>query len=324
MKAMILAAGLGTRLRPLTLERAKPAIPLLGKPLLVRLIEHLINQGVTDFRVNLHYLPETLESLFSCPSWSSLPVSFSHEDKILGTAGGLKANEAFFDDGTFLMASGDIVMDFPLAPALAFHRERGALATLLLYPQVAPYRYVPVRIDKEGNLHHFKNGPPAPGQLLPTVYVFSNVHILEPEIFEFIPACGFFEINDQAYPAALRESKRVLGFPVHGYWNDLGNPRRYLTAQKDMFLRACKDPFVCIAREATVDPEAALGPYVSAAAGCTIEADASARDAILWEGARVTSGASLSNSIAGSGVTIKGQCINRIITRNGEAPIEPQ
>jgi NDP-sugar pyrophosphorylase family protein len=324
MKAMILAAGLGTRLRPLTLERAKPAIPLLGKPLLVRLIEHLVNQGVTDFRVNLHHLPETLESIFASPPHGSLPVSFSHEDKILGTAGGLKANDSFFDDGTFVMANADIVTDFPLAPALAFHRERGALATLLLYPQTAPYRYVPVRIDQEGNLHHFKKGPAAPGSLQPTVYVFTGIHILEPEIFEFIPRHGFFEINDQVYPAALRAGKRVLGFPAQGYWNDVGDPARYLSAQREMFLRCCKDPFLCIAQDATVAPGAALGPYVSAAAGCIIEAEASAQDAILWEGAHVTRAAVLRNCIVGSGVSITDTCINRLITRNGEVSIEPE
>ncbi len=322
MKAMILAAGLGTRLRPLTLERAKPAIPLLGKPLLVRLIENLTDQGLNDFRVNLHHLPETLESIFGCPSHAALPVSFSHEDRILGTAGGLKANERFFEDRTFLMANGDIVMDFPLAAALEFHRQTVALATLLLYPQTAPYPYVPVRIDVEGHLHHFKNGPAATGMLRPETYVFTGVHILEPEIFDFIPPHGFSEINDEVYPSALRQGKRVLGFPVHGYWNDIGDPARYLAAQRDLFLRSCKDPFVCIAQDATVDSGAAIGPYFSAQAGCMVEANASARDAILWEAACLKSGASLTNCIAGSAVTIRDQCVNRIITRNGEVSLE--
>ena len=121
MKAMILAAGLGTRLRPLTLERAKPAIPLMGKPILIRLIKSFMEQGATNFRVNLHHLPHTIERIFETPAWQDLPVSFSHEPRILGTAGGLKANESFFDQETFLMVNGDIVLDFPLAEAVAFH-----------------------------------------------------------------------------------------------------------------------------------------------------------------------------------------------------------
>ena len=139
MKAMILAAGLGTRLRPLTIERAKPAIPLIGKPLVVTLIEKLIENGASDFRINLHHLPHTIEKLFNSTPWSHLPVSFSFEPQILGTAGGLKTNEAFFQSGTFFMANGDILQDFPLAEALSFHREHGALATLLLYQQDPPY-----------------------------------------------------------------------------------------------------------------------------------------------------------------------------------------
>ena len=114
MKAMILTAGLGTRLRPLTLERAKPAIPLLEKPLVVRLITKLLRDDVTAFRLNLHHLPDTIETIFRCPQWADLAVSFSYESQILGTAGGLKANESYFHSGAFLMVNGDIVMDFPL------------------------------------------------------------------------------------------------------------------------------------------------------------------------------------------------------------------
>ena len=177
MKAMILAAGLGTRLRPLTLERAKPAIPLLGKPLIIRLIEKLMQQGATDFRLNLHHLPHTIENLFQSPPWDSLPVSFSHEPRILGTAGGLKANEAFFDQGTFLMVNGDIVLEFSLEEAIAFHRDRKALATLVLYPQQEPYRHSPIRVDDEGHFRHFKGIWPGNTPRAGTVRVHRCPHI---------------------------------------------------------------------------------------------------------------------------------------------------
>ncbi len=156
MKAMILAAGLGTRLRPLTLERAKPAIPVIGKPLVVRLIEQLMKNGADSFRLNLHHLPDTVETVFRSAPAGDLPVSFSYEPEILGTAGGVKANESFFDQGTFLLVNGDIIMDFSLGEALEFHRRRKALATLILYPQSHPYVYFPVRIDENGVLNHFK------------------------------------------------------------------------------------------------------------------------------------------------------------------------
>jgi mannose-1-phosphate guanylyltransferase len=236
MKAMILAAGLGTRLRPLTLEIAKPAAPLLGKPLVARLIERLLREGVTDFRLNLHHIPDSVEAVFRKTPWDALPVSFSHEPEILGTAGGLKANESFFSAGTFVMANADIVMDFSLREAFEFHSERAALATMILYRQQPPFRYFPVRIDLEGHLRDFKGMCPG-GDLRPETYVFTGVHILEPRIFEYIPRGRFCEINDEVYTAALARGEGIYGYPVTGYWNDLGDPTRYLAAHRDLLLR---------------------------------------------------------------------------------------
>lgn len=318
---MILAAGLGLRLRPLTLERAKPAIPLLGKPLVVRLIENLMNQGVTDFRLNLHHLPRTIESLFEVASVKNLPVSFSHEQTILGTAGGLKANESFFSDESFLMVNGDIVFDFPLDEALAFHHRMEALATLVLYPQRPPYRHVQVRIDQEGRLHNFKNAPSPTSVVRSETYVFTGVHILDPEIFQFIPRSALYEINDQVYPSVLQKGKRVLGFPVQGYWNDVGHPARYLEAQKDLLSRRGILPAVHMSSGTKLDKAARVGPYVSAEDGCVIDSDTALENAILWENAHVASGSHVRNCIIGAGVTIRSDCLDRVVTRNGEASL---
>ena len=320
MKAMILAAGLGTRLRPLTLERAKPAIPLLGKPLVIRLLEKLAQHGATDFRLNLHHLPRTIEDLFQDDPWDSLPVSFSYESQILGTAGGLKANEAFFDQGTFLMVNGDIVMEFPLEEAVAFHRQREALATLVLYPQQAPYRHSPIRVDEEGRFRNFKGIWPGANPRAET-YVFTGVHILEPEIFRFIPEGQFYEINDQVYLHALRNGMNVYGFPVEGYWNDLGDPKRYLEAQKAMFTREASTLPVYISPDASLDDRVAFRPFVSVGPGCVLERDCFVENSILWDEVCVRSRASVRNSIVGANMTVEGDCIDRIVTRNGEVPI---
>ncbi len=316
MKVMILAAGLGTRLRPLTLERAKPAIPLLGKPILVRLIEKLAEQGATDFRINLHHLPHTIERIFEAPAWENLPVSFSHEPRILGTAGGLKSNESFFDQGTFLMVNGDIVLDFPLAEAIAFHKQRNALATLVLIPQTTPYTYAPVRIDGEGALWDFK-GTGGRGDPTPTAYLFTGVHILDPEIFDFIPLDAFQEINDQVYPEAIRAGKRVCGFPVQGYWNDLGDPVRYLEAQQAMMRQDEGTGLAYISPEAEASSDATVGPFVSAEAGCVLEERSQASNAILWDNVRLRQGSTVRNCIIGSDMVVRGEQVNKIVTRNG-------
>jgi NDP-sugar pyrophosphorylase family protein len=331
MKAMILTAGLGTRLRPLTLERAKPSIPLMGKPLVIRLLEKLSIQGITEFRLNLHHLPASIEALFHTEPESRLPVSFSYEPRILGTAGGLKASESFFQDGTFLMVNGDIVMEFPLEKALAFHRERNALATLLLHRQPEPPRYFPIRIDHDGRFLNFK-GISEEGVARPETYVFTGVHILEPDVFRFIPKAGFYEINDQVYPQAIRQGEGVFGFPVEGYWNDVGDPCRYLEAQKDLLLLDTPERFreaqsnsqekrSYVASTAKIGESVRFGPFASAGPGCVIEAGSIVENSILWENVRVKSGASIVNCIAGSGVTLQGDTCNQIVTRYGKAPI---
>jgi len=319
-KAMILAAGLGTRLRPLTLECPKPAMPLLGKPIVARLVEKLMEYGVDGFRLNVHHLPDSVERIFQSPPWDHLPVSFSYEKEILGTAGGLKANEAFFDQGTFLMVNGKIVMDLPLQQALEFHRERKALATLILYPQSQPYRWFPVRIDEEYRLRNFK-GAAQGGELRPQAYVFTGIHILEPEIFAFIPPGVFYEINDQVYPAAMQCGKRVFGFPVEGYWQEPSNPSRYLETQEDLFLRSGKAPWIDVHAGAHIDERASLGPFVSIGPGCVVEGPSSVQNAILWEGVHVKRGSSVKNSVLGSGVIVDRDCVDKVVTRNGEVPL---
>jgi len=320
MKAMVLTAGLGTRLRPLTLERAKPAIPLLEKPLVVRLITRLLEECITDFRLNLHHLPNTIETIFHSRPWRDLPVSFSYESQILGTAGGLKANESFFDNETLLMANGDIVTDFSLKEALAFHRQNEALATLILYPQSPPYAYYPIRIDKSYGLRNFKNACPG-GDLRPETYVFTGMHILEPEIFRLIPPGIPWEINDQVYLTALKEGARILGFPVEGYWSDLGNPRRYLQTQNELLTRMGSPLRRHISSGAAVSPESVVGHFVSIGDGCVIEAGARIEHSILWENIRVKKNCSVRNCIIGSDVIIDRDCSDIVITRNGEAAI---
>lgn len=317
---MILAAGLGTRLRPLTLECPKPAMPLLGKPIIARLLDKLTTFGVDSFRINLHHLPNCVEQIFQTPPWNGLPVSFSYENEILGTAGGLKANESFFDQGTFLMVNGKIVMDLPLQEALAFHKERNALATLILFPQEPPYRWFPVRIDEDYQLRNFK-GAAEGGVLKPQAYVFTGIHIVEPEIFSFIPAGVFYEINDQVYPAAMQSGKRVLGFPLEGYWQEPSNPGRYLETQQDLFTRSHVHPTVHMPPDTVIDERASVGPYVSMGSGCVIEGSCSIENAILWDRVRVKSGAHIKNCVLGAGVTVQGACVDKVLTLNGEAPI---
>lgn len=314
---MILAAGLGTRLRPLTLERAKPSIPLLAKPLLLRLLEKLAGEEVSEFRINLHHLPESIKKIFESHDDCPYSVSFSFEPEILGTAGGLKNNEDFFERETFIMANGDIIADFRLSEAVRFHKERKAIATLVLYPQELPYRYSPIRVDKNFRLRQFKELRLPGDEPVPQAYVFTGIHILEPEILDFIPNGIFCEINETVYPSVIEEGIPIYGFPVTGYWNDLGEPDRYLEAQRHLFLTRNIPPHVCIAPDVLLPSHCRMGPFVSVERGCVIESECDVENAIILEQAHIKKGAGIRNCIVGAGVTVEGIHCNKIISRHG-------
>jgi mannose-1-phosphate guanylyltransferase/mannose-1-phosphate guanylyltransferase/phosphomannomutase len=314
MKAMILAAGLGKRLRPLTLERAKPAAPFMRRPIILRLIKGLTKAGASSFRVNLHYLPDTIEEVFD---GTNIPVSFSFEPEILGTAGGLKNNESFFHNEPFFMVNGDIVTTLDLGPLIEFHWRERPLATLALLEQKSPYKHFPVRIDDSCNLYNFK-GLESDSSPDPRVFAFTGAHIIDPEIFDFIPRHSPYDINSQAYLAAIRAGKRVCGVPVTGYWNDLGEPGRYLFAHFQAqapgsgFSR--EEP---ISPSARIDPCSNIDPFSIVDDNCRIGPNVELRNCVLWKDVEITDSVRLTNCIVGSSVRINRSHNNRIITNNG-------
>jgi NDP-sugar pyrophosphorylase family protein len=171
-----------------------------------------------------------------------------------------------------------------------------------------------------GRLRQFKGNRPG-GPLGGDTYVFTGIHVLEPEIFSFMPSGSFHEINDQVYPEALKRGRTVLGFPVAGYWNDIGDPWRYLQAQKDLLSRSESASISMIGSGSQLAPSARLGQFVSAGSGFVMGRDSYAENAIFWDDVRVGSGSRVLNCIVGSGMSLEGQYSNKIVTRNGEAPI---
>lgn len=322
MKAMVLTAGLGTRLRPLTLERAKPAVPVCGKPLVLRTIEALYKQGLSSFRLNLSWASQTVVDIFERSSGSDLDVTFSHEPEILGTAGGLKANQTFFDSGSFLMVNGDILFKFEIQEAIRFHEETGALATLVLRPQTPPFQFTPVRIDKDHNITSFLQSSRL-GESLPQAYVFTGIHILQPRIFDYIEAGVFYEIISQSYRRAIERGERIMGYCVDGYWNDLGNPARYLQAVSDILAGQMDSPAApaWIANDSRIHEGAVFGNS-SLESGSVIESGCAVTNSIVWENSKVGPNSVVNNCIIGSGIRIQGYHLNEVITLNGSRPVE--
>jgi len=235
MKAMVLAAGLGERMKPLTWNRAKPVLPLLNRPSILHLLEHLARNGVSQVAINLHHRPETIRSLEPEVARLGLTVFFSEEATILGTAGGLKKAEPFLTNGTLIMVNADFVTDCPLLMALNHHRESGAMATLVLLPYREGTEYGAVEMAESGRIVRIA-GRPGTDTGAPR-YHFSGIHILESEIFKEIPEGIKSEINREIYPRLIDAGARISGFVYPGFWRELGTPRRYLDGSLDYLIR---------------------------------------------------------------------------------------
>ncbi|MFH0959229.1 MAG: NDP-sugar synthase [Pseudomonadota bacterium] len=321
MKAMILTAGKGTRLLPLTQERAKPAVPIMGKPLIAIILNKLKTMGISQFRLNLHTLPESIiEAIRAFPEIAS-NVSYSYEPTILGTGGGLCQNKSFFSEDTFVMVNGDIIFDFDIRPVIDFHIDNGALATLALFPQSSPFSYTPIRFDSHNVIHSFPRfkDHASSGE---AAYVFTGITVLSPDIFGFIRTGVFSDIVSEAYEPAIEKGLKICGYPVNGYWNDIGVPSRYLSAQRDLFVRWGIASSHIFSRGASVMEPELIGPNVSIETGCVIEVGCEIKDAILWENCHVRKGSIISHCVLGQNVVAAGHLENLVVTTYGEAPID--
>ena len=234
MKAMILAAGLGTRLRPLTEKIPKPLIPLAGKPLIVWNLLLLRQHGIKDVMINLHYLGQLIEQELGDGSQWGLCIRYSPEPVLLGTGGGIKNVESFFEGESLLILNGDTVIDLDLTKVMAEHSARGGVATMVLRedPEVDRWGVVEttadhrvVRINGRG-----RTSPPLESQLLR--YMFAGVHIVDYRVLRHCPSGQPSSIID-GYVAELEQNSVVHGHLTTGYWSDIGTLERYTQAQGD-------------------------------------------------------------------------------------------
>ena len=192
MKAMILAAGFGTRLWPLTIGRTKPAVPFLNRPLIGFTIDYLKQFGVTEIIINLHHEPDSVRAQIGDGARFGVRITYAVEaPDILGTAGALDNVSAQLADETFIVVNGKIITDIDLGAALQAHRERQALATLVLRANPKHERFSEIHLTENGHLESFGTFPTPPSTLRPphlaAPLMFTGIHLLEPEIFDYIP-----------------------------------------------------------------------------------------------------------------------------------------
>jgi len=239
MKAMILCAGLGTRLRPLTERWPKPVIPLLGVPLLRFNLAVLRRAGVTAVGINTHHLPEEMARVAQAECERvGVRLAVVHEPSLQGTGGGIRGLRPFLQehpsDGPFIVLNGDILFAVELREVLAAHQASGAAATLVLLPMPEGEKYASVEVDGAGAVRRIAGHGPGGVKLTP--WHFSGVHVMNPEVFDFMSPSGEEDINRQVYPRMIQQGRLVRGQCVNAYWSDLGTPSRYLAAQRDLLL----------------------------------------------------------------------------------------
>jgi NDP-sugar pyrophosphorylase family protein len=295
---MVLAAGLGLRMRPLTLLRAKPVLPVLNRPLIHWTLELLRRHGVTDVVINLHHLPATVRRAVGDGRTLGLRVSYSFERKILGTSGGPRKVRRFFGDEPFLLVNGDVLFDFDLSDLVRRHAASGARATLALKAYRRVEAYGGVVIGPGGFVRALAGLPrPVPGRPL----LFTGVHVLDPDLLDRLPPGPSDSVRD-LYAPLVAEGQRLLGVRVSGAWYDFGSPSLYLASQLSMMSSGFRGAGVArlVHPEARVHPRARVTRSV-VGPGAVVGEGAVVSGSVLWEKAEVGRGARVSASIVATG-----------------------
>ncbi|HXZ86193.1 MAG TPA: NDP-sugar synthase [Myxococcota bacterium] len=311
---MILAAGLGTRMAPLSSTHAKPALPLLDEPLVLRLARQLAAAGAERLVINAHAHPESLrEALRDAP----LPVDFSLEPELLGSGGGIAAARPALDgEDPFIVANGDMVLDLDLPALLEAHRRAGALVTLALRDDPRKKEFGTIGYDSHGRVRRITSRIDLGGEV--GCGLFIGVHVIEPRIFARMPR-GAFEILPAVYVPALRDGETLQTWlqPVDERWWPVGSPAELLDAN----LRALRERGArarCLGAGALV--RGALEPPVWIGAGAVVEAGASAGpDAVIGRDARVPRGAALRETLLLPGTRAPARGLRRAIVHADEA-----
>ncbi|MFN6964766.1 MAG: sugar phosphate nucleotidyltransferase [Pyrinomonadaceae bacterium] len=294
MKAMILAAGFGTRLFPLTIDRTKPAIPFLGRPVVQYVAEYLRAFGITDLVVNLHHQPDSVIRALGDGSDYGVRIQYSIEQpEILGTSGALDHARHLLGDEAFVIVNGKIVTDIDIAAAIKTHRDTGAVATMVLKPNAARERFTEVVVE-DGLVRGFGGYPePAAAAGDPVPMMFTGIHILEPSVFEYIPRGVYSDIVPTFYQPAIERGETIAAHIADGRWFELSTLRRYLDISLAMMTAGCS---VQIGRGSVVADRADVTDSVIWD-DVVVEPGATLRRAVIADGVRVRSGQRFENAV---------------------------
>jgi NDP-sugar pyrophosphorylase family protein len=282
MRAIVLSAGYGTRLWPLTEDRTKPAIPILGKPLVGYVAEYLAGYGIDEIVVNLHHRPESVRRALGDGSRFGVKLHYVEEPVILGTSGALDNTREFFERETFVVVNGKIITDIDLNAAIETHRRMNAIATLVLLPNVRRERFSIVeteggRVTGFGRMPVMTDEGPAP-------LMFTGIHIMEPRILEYVPRGVFSDSVTDVYPKAMANGEILAAHVASGKWRELSTLKRYLDISVELLHED--------------------GMTLIAGANNLVPATATVRDSVFWDDVELGEGARINRAVLADKVKI--------------------
>lgn len=317
-----MAAGVGSRLDPLTRTVPKPLVPIVGRPVMEHCLHWLRRHGFKELVANLHHLPEAIRDYFGDGRRWGFDLHYSQEPELLGTAGGVKKNEEFLRQGTFIVVSGDGLSDIDLRELVYFHRSKRALATIALKEKKETSLYGVVVTDEAGHIVAFQEKP-HPAQALSNL-VNTGIYVFEPAIFDYIPAGSFYDFGKQLFPELVAKRLPFYGYASRDYWCDIGSLPFYRVAQYDAMqgrvkleINGKKHGAHWLGDNCQVSPEAIilgavhLGRNVRVSSGaliaggtvigdgCSIGENAIVQGSILWPGTKVGPRAQLVRCVIG-------------------------
>jgi mannose-1-phosphate guanylyltransferase len=329
VKAMVLAAGKGTRLFPLTGEMPKPMAPVVDTPIIRHIFELLSGHGVAEAHVNVHYLADALLAAYGEESRvNGMTVRLSREDELLGTAGGVKRLAENFD-GTFVVVSGDALTDVNLGELVRLHKEKGALATIALRRVFDTSEFGVVELDGDGNILGFQEKPD-PKEAISTL-ANTGIYVFEPRALEYVPEATFFDFARDVFPRFLEAGEKFVGYQGDFYWSDIGTLEAYRQAQYDVLSGRVRvrvpgekrgdslwvgedaqihpsveiEGHVLVGKDAVIGRGVTLSGDVTVGTDCWVRPGATIKRSILLPGASVGDGAYLEDCIVGHGYDVR-------------------
>jgi mannose-1-phosphate guanylyltransferase len=296
MKALILAAGLGTRVRPFTFFRAKAALPLFNIPFIHYPLHYCSISGIQEVVINLHSHPESIRKAAG-NQYGNIRVSYSEEPEILGTAGAMRKAARMLEGAPFLVMNSDMLTDIPLQEVMDFHNNLKSDITLVIMKDARFAHYGGLYFEGDPlRLCGFRSGP---GES----YHYTGLQVVSPHILENIPDGKKTGIFTDIYPAIMKDYK-IHGFVYHGFWKEMGNLREYLRTSLELMRHPLPERLLPAGAEQSL-----LSP------GATVEEGAQVIDSIVMEDAQIQSGARVEHSIIGWDVVVDGDIRNQALAR---------